>query len=154
MIKLILISIQLSLAPFIFFSNQGTLTRSNQLESRKNPAPQQVLNILYPKDLQKVRGSYSISGISLPNNFIEISVRSTYFKTKLENNNRITKGAGPVKRMNRTFKTKSDARGNWKLKEVELLNAGWQETFTITAFSGNHKHTIQVFDNTRPIPID
>jgi hypothetical protein len=153
MIKVLLTSIQLSFFAFIFLSDQGTLKRPSQLENRENLASQQVLNILYPKNLQKVRGSYSISGKSLPDTFIEISARSKYFKTKLENN-RISKGAGPVNRMYRTFKTKSDARGNWKLKELELKNAGWEETFIITALSGNHKHSIQVFDNTPPVSID
>lgn len=154
MIKLMLISLQLSSISVILFSIQGDLICSRQLESSRSSTSQQVLSILYPKNLQKVRGSYMISGRSEPHVSIEISVRSTYFKTKLENNNRITKGDGPINRINRTFKTKSDARGNWKVKEVELINAGWEEIFIITAVSGNHKNSIRVFDNTRPVAID
>ena len=116
------------------------------------PAPD--LSILFPKNNQKVRGEYKISGRATPGAVVSLHISSTYFKTARDNRDRIIKGAGPIARMNRKFSVKADRNGNWVLKNIELLNAGWEENFTIKATADKKTVSIRVYDNTRPVAMD
>jgi hypothetical protein len=56
--------------------------------------------------------------------------------------------------MNRKFSLTADRSGNWILKSIELRNAGWEESFTITATSEGKTVSVNVYDNTHPVRID
>ena len=116
--------------------------------------PAQQVSITYPKNNQKVRGDYKIYGKAKPGTIVKLTVISSYFKTAHDNRNRISQGEGPIKRMNRKFTITSDRSGNWLLKSIELRNAGWEETFTITATSDDKTTSIIVFDKVHPLSID
>lgn len=113
------------------------------------PAP--PLSILSPKHNQKVRGEYKIHGKAAPGAVVKLHISSTYYKTAHDNNERISKGVGPLNRMNRKFSLTADRSGNWVLKNIELTNAGWEENFIIKASVGDQTVTVKVYDNTRPV---
>lgn len=113
-----------------------------------------ALSILFPKNNQKVRGEYKIYGKAKPGSVVQLHITSSYYKTARDHRQRISKGAGPVNRMNRKYSITADRRGNWTLKNIELLNAGWEESFTIKATADKKTVSIQVYDNTHPIAID
>lgn len=112
------------------------------------------LSILFPKNNQKVRGEYKIYGKAKAGSIVELYISSTYFKTARDSRQRVSKGIGPINRMNRKFSIKADRSGNWILKNIELLNAGWEESFTIKATADNKTVSIRVYDNTHPIAMD
>ena len=114
----------------------------------------QAISISFPKNNQKVRGKYKIYGKAKPGSVVQLHISSTYFKTARDSRQRVSKGAGPIIRMNRKFSLTADRSGNWLLKEIELLNAGWEETFTINATADKKTVSIQVYDNTHPVAID
>jgi len=116
--------------------------------------PPTELTISFPKNNQKVRGEYKITGKANPGSVVELHITSTYYKTARDNRQRVSKGAGPVNRMNRKFKITADRSGYWILKNIELLNAGWEENFIIKATSDKKTVSIRVYDNTHPIAID
>ncbi len=113
-----------------------------------------ALSILFPKNNQKVRGEYKIYGKAKPGSVVQLHITSTYYKTARDSRQRVSKGTGPVARMNRKFSITADRRGNWILKNIELWNAGWEESFTIKATADKKTVSIQVYDNTHPIAID
>lgn len=112
------------------------------------------LSILFPKNNQKVRGEYKVYGKAKPGAVVVLHVSSSYYKTAHDNRQKISKGAGPLARMNRKFSITADRNGNWIHKKIELLNAGWEETFTIKATSDKKAVSVIVYDNTHPIAID
>ena len=116
------------------------------------PAPE--LSILFPKNNQKVRGEYKIYGKAKPGSVVHLKVSSTYFKTTRNEGKKIAKGEGPIARMNRKFSLTADRNGRWLLKSIELLNAGWEETFVITATSDKKSVSVRVYDDTRPVRMD
>lgn len=122
-------------------------------EVGRDPVPAPELSILFPKNNQKVRGEYQIYGKAKPGSMVALQISSTYFKTKREGE-KITRGEGPIARMNRKFSVTADRNGRWMLKSIELLNAGWEETFFITATADKKKVSIRVYDNTRPVRMD
>ncbi|MET0462980.1 MAG: hypothetical protein ABW007_07495 [Chitinophagaceae bacterium] len=123
-----------------------------EMIKEKDPAPE--LSISFPKNNQKVRGVYKIYGKAKPGAKVVLQVSSSYFKTTQDGRNRVAKGDGPLARMNRKFSLTADRNGTWILKEIELLNAGWEETFTIKATVDNKSVTIRVYDNTHPVMMD
>ncbi|MCG2618140.1 hypothetical protein LZZ85_27805 [Terrimonas sp. NA20] len=122
--------------------------------TREKAVPAPELSISFPKNNQKVRGAYKIYGKAKPGSVVELHVSSSYFKTTRDERKKIAKGEGPVARMNRKFSLKADRNGTWLLKEIELLNAGWEETFIIKATADKKSVSIRVYDNTRPVRID
>lgn len=66
----------------------------------------------------------------------------------------MSKGDGPISRLNRSFKTTAGRDGRWQMKTVNFLNAGWEETYTIKATAEGETVQIQVYDNTLPVRID
>lgn len=121
----------------------------NQLNVTSNPPAQ--LSILYPKNNQKVRGEYKIYGKAKPGDVVKLHISSVYYKTTHDNQERISKGTGPLNRMNRKFTLTADRSGNWVLKNIDLTNAGWEENFTIKASVNDKTITVKVYDNTRPV---
>lgn len=115
------------------------------------PAP--GLSIIYPNHNQKVRGEIKIYGKARPGAFVKLQVSSTYFK-KAYKGEKISKGEGPLKRLNRTFSITTDRNGTWILKEINLTNAGWEENFTIKATSEGKAVSVNVYDHTKPVNID
>ena len=112
------------------------------------------LSITFPKNNQKVRGDYKIYGKATPGTPVKLTVTSKYFKTAHDNHERISKGEGPLNRMNRKFTLTTDRNGTWMLKSIEFRNAGWEESFTIKATADGKTVTVNVYDNTRPVNID
>ena len=133
-------------------SNISGHKESATIKIAGNPAQQ--VSITFPKNNQKVRGDYKIYGKAKPGAIVKLTVTSTYFKTAHDNQDRISQGEGPIKRMNRKFTITADRSGNWLLKSIELRNAGWEETFTITATAEGKTSTINVFDKVHPVRID
>lgn len=125
---------------------------TNQAKGQSNK--QKELTITYPKNNQKVRGTYKIYGGSEPNTVIKLTIISTYYKTNNNNGTKITKGEGPLKRLNRTYTLKSDRYGTWKIENIDLTNAGYEESFVIKASDGKIAQSITVYDRTRPVLID
>ncbi len=148
------------LASFLLFGygsysgsdNDVQIIAVNNMVSKKNAA--QELSILFPKNNQKVRGLYKIYGKAKPGTVVRLHVSSSYFKTRRDERQKIARGEGPIARMNRTFSLTADRNGTWILKEIELLNAGWEETFIIKATADKKSVSVRVYDNTRPIRID
>ncbi len=123
-------------------------------EVRSQNKKRKEVTIVYPKNNQKVRGTYKIYGGSEPNTVVKLSIISTYYKTNNNNGTKITKGEGPLKRLNRTYSLKTDRYGTWKIENIDLTNAGYEESFVIKASDGKTAKTITVYDNTRPVLID
>jgi hypothetical protein len=144
---------------FLFANNGGAensrlayVAAVHGIEEKENPAPE--LSITFPKNNQKVRGEYNIYGKAKPGSIVELHISSSYFKTARDNWQRVSKGEGPINRMNRKFSLTADRSGNWILKSIELRNAGWEESFTIKATADKKTVTIRVYDNTHPVAID
>ncbi|WP_255155284.1 hypothetical protein [Ferruginibacter sp. HRS2-29] len=112
------------------------------------------LSIIFPKNNQKVRGEYKVYGKASPGATVKLTVTSKYFKTAHDNQDRISKGEGPLNRMNRKFTLTADRNGTWTLKSIELRNAGWEESFAIKAMSEGKTITINVYDNVHPVRMD
>lgn len=124
-------------------------------EIKSQTSKQKELTIAYPKNNQKVRGTYKIYGSSQPNSVVKLTINSTYYKTNNNNGTKITKGEGPLKKMNRTYSLKTDRYGAWKLENIDLTNrGGYEETFIIKATDDKETKTIMVYDKTRPVLID
>ena len=115
--------------------------------------PATSVSITYPKHNQKVRGDIKIYGRAKPGAAVTLKITSTYFK-KAYQGERIVKGEGPVKRMNRTFKLTAGRSGTWMLEQVELINAGWEENFTIKVSAEGKAVSVNVYDHTKPVRID
>lgn len=113
----------------------------------------QTVSIIFPKQNQKVRGPIKIYGRAKPGAAVKLYVTSTYFKTAHQGQ-KIIKGEGPVKRMNRVFNIVTDKQGMWTYNNIDLRNEGWEENFTIKAVSEGSTATVKVFDNTRPVMMD
>lgn len=128
------------------------LVTSNEIKSQSKK--QKEITIVYPKNNQKVRGAYKIYGGSEPNAVIKLTIISTYYKSNNNNGTKITKGEGPLKRLNRTYSLKTDRYGNWKIENIDLTNAGYEESFVIKASDGKTAQSIMVYDRTRPVLID
>lgn len=135
-------------------TNGAERNRSTEMDVAKNVQAGTDVSITFPKNNQKVRGEYKIYGKAKPGSAVELHISSTYYKTARDNRQKISKGAGPLNRMNRKFRLTADRSGNWLLKSIELLNAGWEETFTIKATADKKTVSIRVYDNTRPVAID
>lgn len=131
-----------------------TINNGGENSRRSDSAADPGLSILFPKNNQKVRGEYKIYGKAKAGSIVELYISSTYFKTARDSRQRVSKGAGPINRMNRKFSIKADRSGNWFLKNIELRNAGWEESFTIKATADNKTVSIRVYDNTHPIAMD
>jgi len=125
---------------------------SEEIIEKSNPAA--ALSILFPKNNQKVRGEYKIYGKARPGAKVELHISSTYFKTARDERQKISKGEGPINRMNRKFSLTADRSGTWVLKSIELLNAGWEESFVIKATADKKSVSVRVYDNTRPVRMD
>ncbi|MFN0256983.1 hypothetical protein [Pedobacter ureilyticus] len=113
------------------------------------------LQIYFPKNGQKVRGRYSIYGYTEPNMKLKVQITSTYYE-KLYNNQKetISKGKGPINRINRSYPLTANSIGYWELKDIDLTNRNWEEDFTIKAIVEGRTATISVYDHTHPIVID
>ncbi len=120
-------------------------------ESTKAAPP--AISIIYPKHDQKVRGDIKIYGKAKPGATVKLKVTSTYFK-KAYQGEKISKGEGPLKRLNRSFTLTADRNGSWILKNINLTNAGWEENFTIKASADGMAVSVNVYDHTKPINID
>jgi ribosomal protein L31 len=118
------------------------------------PEKASQVSIIYPKNNQKVRGEYKIYGKASPGATVKLTISSKYFKTAHDNQDRISKGEGPINRMNRKFTLTADRSGNWILKNIELRNAGWEESFTIKVTSEERSVTINVYDKVHPVRMD
>lgn len=129
--------------------NTKILTVAKPVTSNITP-----LSITFPKNNQKVRGDYKIYGKAKAGAIVKLHVTSTYYKTAHDNQERIFKGEGPINRMNRKFTLTADRNGNWVLKNINLQNAGWEESFTIKATSDDRTVTVKVIDDKHPINID
>lgn len=128
------------------------LITCNEVQSQSKK--QKEVTIVYPKNNQEVRGAYRIDGGSEPNAVIKLTIISTYYKTNNNNGTKIAKGEGPLKRLNRTYSLKSNRYGTWKIENIELTNAGFEESFVIKASDGKTAQSITVYDRTRPVLID
>ncbi|WP_379089989.1 hypothetical protein [Pedobacter sp. UC225_65] len=113
------------------------------------------LQIYFPKNGQKVRGRYSIYGYTEPNAKLKIQITSAYYE-KLVNPQKetISKGKGPINRINRTYPLTANSIGYWELKDIDLTNRNWEEYFTIKALVDGRTATIKVYDDTHPVIID
>ncbi|RYY16512.1 MAG: hypothetical protein EOO04_26835 [Chitinophagaceae bacterium] len=111
------------------------------------------VSITYPRQNQKVRGDIKIYGKAKPGAVVKLTITSSYFKTA-HRGERIVKGEGPIKRMNRTFNLTADKSGNWILKNIHLSNAGWEENYSIKAVAEGKAVTVNVYDHVRPVRID
>lgn len=123
------------------------------IASTVNQTVSPTVTITYPKAYQHVRGEINIYGKAKPGAVVKLNITSTYFK-KAYNQERITKGEGPIKRLNRKFTLKADKTGNWILKNVEFRNAGWEEDYTIEATVDGKSVKVNVQDHTHPVAID
>ena len=112
-----------------------------------------AISIAYPKHNQKVRGDIKIYGRAKPGAVVKLTVTSSYFK-KAYQGEKISKGEGPLKRLNRSFTLTADRSGTWLLKSIHLTNAGWEENFTIKASSEGKAVSVNVYDHTKPVNID
>ncbi|MEO6670085.1 MAG: hypothetical protein ABIN36_11455 [Ferruginibacter sp.] len=131
---------------------EGRIFITEKIPAKKSDTQ---LSILKPSNNGKVRGLCTIYGKARAGSKVEVYISSQYFKTGHDNQERLSKGEGPISRMNRKFPLTTDRGGNWILREIDLTNAGWEETFTIkvTSEDGNSK-TIEVYDKTHPRNID
>lgn len=136
---------------FIFTVAAQTQRVLTVKESTK--ASQPAISISYPKQDQKVRGDIKIYGKAKPGAQVKLTITSTYFK-KAYQGERISKGEGPLKRVNRNFTLTADRNGSWVLKNINLTNAGWEENFTIKATAEGKSVSINVYDHTKPVNID
>jgi len=113
------------------------------------------LQIYFPKNGQKVRGRYSIYGYAEPHAKLKIQLTSSYYEKLFDTRKEtISKGKGPINRINRTYPLTANNIGYWELKDIDLTNRNWEETFTIKAIVEGRTATISVYDNTHPIVID
>lgn len=113
------------------------------------------LQIYFPKNGQKVRGRYSIYGYAEPNATLKVQITSSYYE-KLVNTQKetISKGKGPINRLNRTYPLTANKIGYWELKNIDLTNRNWEENFTIKAIVDGRTVNVSVYDNTHPVVID
>lgn len=125
-----------------------------QAQDNKKNTSKESLAILYPKNKQKVRGEYQISGKAKPGVVVKVQLRSSYYKKVYDSKERMVKGEGPIDRINRSYTVTADRAGRWKLKSEALYNAGWEETYTIKATAEGKTVQLQVYDNTLPVRID
>jgi len=135
----------------LIFSTVGVTLRAQ--DNKKN-TPKESLAILYPKNKQKVRGECLISGKAKPGAVVKVQLNSSYFKRVYDKRERMSKGDGPISRLNRSYKITAGRDGRWQLRTVDFLNAGWEETYTIKATAEGKTVQIQVYDNTLPVRID
>lgn len=113
------------------------------------------LQIYFPKNGQKVRGRYSIYGYAEPNAKLKIQITSTYYEKLVDTRKEtISKGKGPINRINRTYPLTANNIGYWELKNIDLTNRNWEEDFTIKAIVEGRTASISVYDHTHPIVID
>lgn len=146
----------LIIAAYIF---SGSLVLVSQeplmenIQSAQAKPPQAPVTIVYPKDNQKVRGEIKIYGKAKPGAIVKLQVTSTYYKKEYRQE-KLYKGEGPFKRMNRTFSITADRSGTWMLKKIDLTNAGFEENFIIRANSGGKVVSVNVYDDTKPVRID
>lgn len=140
----------LLLISYLLFAGSNNAESSSPVTNQKGTE----LSILFPRNNQKVRGEYKIYGKAKPGSVVVLHISSSYYKTAHDNRQKISKGQGPIKRMNRKFSLTADRSGNWILKNIELLNAGWEEDFVIKASSDKNTVSIRVFDHTHPVAMD
>lgn len=121
--------------------------------TQSKPMPR--LQIYFPKNGQKVRGRYSIYGYAQPNAKLKVHITSNYYE-KVYNHQKetITKGKGPVERINRIYPLTANNIGYWDLKNIDLTNRDWEETYMIKAMVDGRTVSVTVYDNTHPIIID
>lgn len=113
------------------------------------------LEIYFPKNNQKVRGRYAIYGYAEPNAQVKVQITSAYYE-KLFNVQKetISKGKGPINRINRTYPITANKIGYWQINDIDLTNRNWEENFTIKAIVEGRIVTVRVYDNTHPVVID
>lgn len=145
-------NIYIVMACFIVNSLPFNATYSND-EQPVYQAVNPAVSIIYPRNNQKVRGDIKIYGKAKPGSPIKLYVTSTYF-AKMYKGQKLLKGDGPLKGMNRVFNLTTDKSGLWTLKEINLTNRGWEENFTIRAISGRDTVSVKVYDPTKPVVID
>lgn len=117
------------------------------------PAPR--LEIYFPKNNQKVRGRYSIYGYADPYAKVKVQITSTYYEKVADpQKETISKGKGPINRINRTYPLTANKIGYWELKNIDLTNRNWEENFTIKAIVDGRTAIIRVYDDTHPVVID
>lgn len=113
------------------------------------------LQIYFPKNGQKVRGRYSIYGYTEPNAKLKVQITSSYYEKLVDpQKETINKGKGPLNRLNRTYPLTANKIGYWELKNIDLTNRNWEESFTIKAIVDGRTATIRVYDDTHPVVID
>lgn len=132
----------------------ASLTLQAQAQNPVQKTRKEQLSIAYPKNNQKVRGPYKVSGTAKPGTVVKVHISSAYFKIVYDRQQRKSKGAGPIARMNRTYTATTDRAGRWAITGIELWNAGWEETYTINATANGASAEIKVYDNTLPVNID
>lgn len=138
------------LISYLLFAGSNNIDNNRSVELEKAAE----LSILFPKNNQKVRGEYKIYGKAKPGSVVVLHISSTYYKTARDNRQKISKGEGPINKMNRKFSLTADRSGNWVLKSITLWNTAWEENFVIKATSDNKTVSIRVFDHTHPIAMD
>lgn len=134
-----------------FTINNSSNAIMESTEAMQPQAP--VIAITYPKHDQKVRGEIKIYGRAKPGAVVKLRITSTYFK-KAYQGERILKGEGPIKRLNRSFTLTANRSGTWMLERINLTNAGWEENFTIKASADGRAVSINVYDHSKPVNID
>lgn len=141
------------LISILSFASEDAAIHPAYITGSNDQKPAPVVSIVYPKHNQKVRGEVKIYGKARPGAAVKVLVTSTYFK-KAYKGEKISKGEGPFKRMNRTFSVTADRNGTWILKALDLTNAGWEENFTIKASAEGKAVSVNVYDLTKPVNID
>jgi len=148
----------LILTTFIFFGGlqiAPTKIKVQPTTPRIYNAKAPRLEIYSPKNNQKVRGRYAIYGYAEPYAKVKVHITSTYYE-KLVNQQKetITKGKGPIDRINRTYPVTANKIGYWQINDIDLTNRNWEENFTIKAIVDGRTVTVRVYDNTHPVVID
>lgn len=146
-----IITAALILIGFNHFNAGSQVPSTLTVKSASQPGA--TISITYPKHDQKVRGDVKIYGKAKPGAVVKLKISSTYFK-KAYQGERVSKGEGPIKRLNRSFTLTADRSGNWILKNINLTNAGWEENFTIKASAEGKAVSINVYDHTKGVRMD
>ena len=135
----------------------GSVAASQNGTTGSASAVDYSLTIAYPKANQKVRGDVTVRGTAKAGSEIEIIITSAYVPLKRDDKNRrFSAGDGKQARMNRKFRVKANAAGNWVMPAIDLRNRNWREEFTITAVSktGKTSKQVMVYDDVRPVYFD
>ncbi len=112
------------------------------------------LRIDAPLLASRQHGRIGIRGRAAKGSTVKLSITSTYYKLGTDQQkHRLFKGEGPVTGTTKNVVVKVDGQGNWSVKDINIRNHGWSETYKVVARSvtGGNATYVTFTDETRPV---